>query len=182
MHPGKPTIKGIFVNSHINALRQLKGDEGINELANRFGKIPVFKNSDNVPISDEVKIIEICLDLMSDRKIPEIERSCEAGRLHFRNFSKTPLGRIIFSVFRNNFKLLMMQTKYLAGHVFHGVKFTSEDLGNNTIKVVMKNNDYPIDHFKGLFSEWMVFSGLKGIIDTRQLPPNTYEYIMKWND
>lgn len=182
MNTSKPTIKGIFVNSHINTLRQLRGEEGINELANRFGTMPVFRNSDNVPVSDEVKIIEICLDLTSDKPLAVNERAYEAGKLHFRNFSKTPLGRIIFSVFRNNFKLLMMQTRYLAGHVFRGVKFESEDLGNNTVKVVMKNNDYPIDHFKGLFSEWMDFSGLKGTIDSRQLPPNTYEYIMKWNE
>jgi uncharacterized protein (TIGR02265 family) len=178
----KPTIKGIFVNSHINTLKNIKGEDGLNELERRFGSPPVFKNSDDVPVSDEVKIIEICLDLLSERLLPENERAFEAGRLHFRNFSKTPLGRIIFSVFRNNFKLLMMQTKYLAGHVFRGVKFSSEDLGDNSIKVVMKNNDYPIDHFKGLFMEWMEFSGRKGTINARQLPPNTYEYIMKWDE
>ena len=180
MNINKPTIKGIFVNSHINSLRRNRGDKTLTDLAIKFGKPAIFKNSDDVPVCDEVKIIEICLDLMSDKPIPENERSFEAGRLHFRNFSTTPLGRIIFSVFRNNFKLLMMQTKYLAGHVFHGVKFSSVDLGKNSIKVSMKNNDYPIDHFRGLFAEWMLFSGCKGIVEALEYPPDTYEYLMKW--
>jgi len=57
----KPTIKGIFVNSHIKMLRDKKGDASVLALAKRFGKSITFKNSDDILISDEVKIIEICL-------------------------------------------------------------------------------------------------------------------------
>ncbi|HEY3250367.1 MAG TPA: DUF2378 family protein [Ignavibacteria bacterium] len=180
MSANKPTIKGVFVNSHITTLKNQRGEDAFLKLTEQFGKPPIYKNSENVNVSDEVKIIEICLDLLSDSPIPEYERSFQAGRLHFRNFSLTPLGRIIFSVFRHNFKLLMKQTKYLAGHVFQGVEFSSEEMGEKSIKVIMKNNDYPIEHFRGLFTEWMEFSGLTGTVDAKQIPPNTYEYIMKW--
>ena len=176
----KPTIKGIFVNSHIKALSSKKGEEGLRELETRFGKSINFKNSQDVLVSDEVKIIEICLDLSTDHPISDNERAFEAGKLHFRNFSTTPLAKIIFSVFRTNFKTMMLNSDKIAGHVFQGVKFSTEELSENAVKVTMKNNDYPLDHFKGLFSEWMEFAGLAGKVDAAEAENGVYEYEMSW--
>ncbi len=176
----KPTIKGIFVNSHVKAVRTLKGDNGIRALEKLYGKSLDFKNSENVPVRDEVRLIEYALDLLADKPVPIHERSFEAGRLHFRNFTTTPLARIIFSLFRKNFKLMMMQTENIAGHVFQGVTFSSVDLAPTAVRVVMENNDYPIDHFRGLFYEWMRFSGYAGTIEGREISPNVYEYTIQW--
>ena len=179
--PKKPTIKGIFVKSHINSLRGKKGQNAVSELERRFGRSISFKNSDNVLVSDEVKIIEICLDLLSDEQLTGDRRAYEAGRLHFQNFTTTPLAKIIFSIFKKNFKLIMLNSDKIAGHVFSGVKFSSVELSGNSVKVVMQNNDYPIDHFKGLFQEWMNYAGLTGSIEARISEDNAYEYIMIWN-
>lgn len=175
----KPTIKGIFVNSHIKALQTKKGDEAVILLEKQFGKPINFKNSEDVLVSDEVKIIELTLSIMSDTLIPKEKLAFEAGRLHFQNFVTTPLAKIIFSLFKNSFKLMMLNSEKIAGHVFQGVEFKTADLSENSVKVTMKNNDYPLDHFKGLFYEWMSFSGLTGEVAAKKTG-DLYEYTMTW--
>jgi len=176
----QPTIKGVFVNSHIHAVRRDRGEQGIRTLEQLYGKPVAFKNSDNVPVAEEVRIIELALGILADRPIPPEHLAFEAGRLHFRNFSTTPLGRIIFSLFRRNFKLMMLQSYHVAGHVFQGVKFSSEELGPNSVRIVMENNDYPLDHFRGLFYEWLLFSGASGKVDAQIIPDHRYEYTISW--
>ena len=182
MNTMRPVIKGIFVNSHIKFVRQQKGEEGIHTLEQHYGKPLKFKNSDNVPVCEEVKILEAALDVLSDKRIPGHERAFEAGRLHFRNFTTTPLAKIIFSLFRKNFKLMMIQTHNIAGHVFQGVRFSTEELGSSALKVIMENNDYPLDHFRGLFQEWMDFSGYSGVVEAKETAPNRFEYTMRWKE
>lgn len=175
-----PTIRGIFVNSHIEVVRQKKGEEGVRELEKRYGKPLNFKNSDNVPVREEIKVIEAALDVLGEKPIPPEERAFEAGRLHFRDFTGTPLGKIIFSIFKNDFKIMMTKSRHIAEHVFLGVKLIPEDLGPNAVKVIMENGDYPIDHFRGLFQEWMDFSGEVGTVEAREIGPRRYEYTMRW--
>ncbi len=180
MNSEKPTIKGIFVNSHIGAVRKQRGDEGVVELQRRYGKPLVFRNSENVPIAEEVKIIEHALDVLSASPIPAPDRAFEAGRLHFRNFTTTPLARIMFSLFLEDFKLMMLQVHNIAGHVFQGVKFSSQELEPHGIKVVMENNDYPLDHFRGLFFEWLHFAGSTGTVAGEETAPCRFEYTIRW--
>lgn len=175
-----PTIKGIFVNSHVKKVRQEKGEEGVRELEKKFGMRTNFGNLEDVPVREEVRLIECSLEVLRGGPIAEPERSFEAGRLHFRNFSETPFGRIIFSQFKSNFKLMMINAPSIAGHVFKGVKFYSQEVGPNSVKVTMENNDYPIDHFRGLFQEWMDFSGFKGVVEAKETAPNRYEYLATW--
>jgi len=176
----EPRIKGIFVNSHVKALEDKKGPEAVRELARRYGSSVRFRNSEDVPVREEVTIIELTLDIMSKTPIPPERRAFEAGRLHFRNFSTTPLARIIFSMFRTNFKLMMIQAGNIAGHVFKGVEFASEDLGPKAVRVTMHNNDYPIDHFRGLFQEWMEFAGKTGNVAAKLDDDGAYAYEMRW--
>lgn len=180
MKPGKPTIKGIFVNSHVSAVRKIKGERGIQELEKKYGKPIRFKNSQNVPVREEVELLEAAMEILHDRPFPKDRLSFEAGRLHFRNFVTTPLAKFLFPLFRRRFKLLMMHSKNIAGHVFQGVRFSSEDLGPKAVRVAMENNDYPIDHFRGLFYEWMSYAGLSGTVDAEETAPGRFEYMMKW--
>jgi uncharacterized protein (TIGR02265 family) len=176
----KPTIKGIFVNSHIAAVRKVLGEDGVRKLEEIYGKPIIFKNSEDVPVREEVKIIECALDLLHPEMAISESRAFEAGRLHFQNFRTTPLAKIIFSVFRTDFKLMMLQSKNIAGHVFRGVHFTTEELSATKARVTMTNNDYPIDHFRGLFAEWMKFSGYEGTVSAEKVEPDTYQYLMEW--
>lgn len=176
----KPTIKGIFINSHIKKVRQERGDEGVRELEKKFGMPLNFRNFEDVPVREEVHLIECALEVLEGNPIPDERKQFEAGRLHFKNFSQTPFGRIIFSQFRNNFKMLMMNTPNIAGHVFKDVRFYADELGPKEVRVTMENNDYPVDHFRGLFQEWMDFSGLKGTVEAQETAPNRFAYIMTW--
>jgi len=180
MHGKKPTIKGIFVNSHIKVVLKQQGEPGVRELERRCGKALNFRNSENILIAEEVMILEHALDILSQVPIPSSARAFEAGRLHFRNFTTTPLARIIFSLFRKDFKLMMMQAHNIAGHVFQGVAFITEDLGPRAIKVITDNNDYPIDHFKGLFFEWLHYAGYKGSVEATETIPHRFEYTIRW--
>lgn len=175
-----PVIKGIFVNSHIKAVEQTAGDEGLQRLERCFGKAMTFRNSEDVPVADEVKLIECALDVVSKTKFDGEERAFEAGRLHFRNFVNTPFAKIIFSTFRKNYKTILMNARHIAGHIFHGVEFSSVELGPTSVQVTMKNGTYPVEHFRGLFYEWMLFSGYSGTVEGEQKGPSTYVYTATW--
>lgn len=176
----RPTIKGLFVNSHIEALRKAKGDEAVLELEKQWGKPIKFQSFQNVPVKDEVRIIELALQILKEGKIPPEDLEYEAGRFHFYNFSNTSYGKIILSQYKNKFRKAMLHATQIAGYVFRGVKFTSFDFGPKVLKVVMENADYPVDHFKGFFQEWMEHAGLKGEIKAKEVSRGKYEYLAMW--
>jgi uncharacterized protein (TIGR02265 family) len=158
----EPQIKGIFVKSHIKALLREKGAEGLRLLELKYGKKFEIKNNDSIPLSEEIALVENVLEILRPGIYTAEEKSFEAGRLHFRNFSTTPLAKIIFPLYRKKFKLLMTHVANLAGHVFKGVSFSSEDIGEKAVKVIMNNYYHSRAHVEGLFYEWLLFSGLDG--------------------
>lgn len=174
-----PTIKGIFLKSHINAVKQAKGEEGIKQLEETYGKPLSFKNSDDIPVREEVKLIEVITQLLSTTPISPEQLPFEAGKQHFRDFTTTPLAKIVLPFFKNQFKQVVLQAQNIAGHVFQGVTFETHDEGEKKIKLIMRNNDYPIDHFKGFFQAWMEYSGLQGTIEAKEIN-GAYEYLMSW--
>lgn len=176
----KPTIKAIFVKSHIAALTAARGTAGVAQLRRRFGKPIDWKNGADIPVRDEVKIIEISLDLMSRRRWSGRQRQFEAGRLHFRNFTTTPLAKIIFSVFRHRPRAVLLQARNIAGHVFRGVHFDSRAIGPAAVEISMSNNDYPIEHFRGLFYEWIIYSGFRPTVTATAGPNGSYIYTISW--
>lgn len=176
----RPTIKGVFVKSHINALKSLRGEQSLLELEKRYGKPLTFKNADNVPVSEEEAIILHSLDILNNDSISGSERDFEAGRLHFKNFTQTPLARIIFPVFKSQFKLMMMNSNSIAGHVFQGIVFESTELGDKKVEVKMENSEYHPDHFRGLFYEWLTYAGFTGEVKVTQLAPKTHVYTISW--
>ncbi|MBI4249997.1 DUF2378 family protein [Candidatus Uhrbacteria bacterium] len=176
-----PTIKGLFVMSHIRALRASHGQQAVQDLERRYGKSIAFAPFEEVPVREEVAILEHIIAITTS-SLASDQRAYEAGRLHFRNFTETPFGRIIFSQFRTQFKRLMMNAGYVAGHVFRNVQFSSREGGSTSVIVTIRNNDYPIDHFRGLFQAWMEYAGLRGTVRAREIPPDGYEYLMTWED
>lgn len=75
----EPTIRGLFVMSHVRALEAKRGHEGIVELLARYGKPIYFGILDNVPVREEVAIIEHALNILTEDSIPHDKRSFEAG-------------------------------------------------------------------------------------------------------
>ncbi|MBI2077178.1 MAG: DUF2378 family protein [Euryarchaeota archaeon] len=176
-----PTIKGVFVNSHIQAVRRLLGEAGVAELSRRFGRPVSFANTDDVPIADEVAIIEHALDLTSAVAIPRSRRAYEAGRLHFRNFTTTPWAKVLFGLFPRNLKFMLLHAGTVAERVFKGVTFETHEMGPRSVQILMGNNDYPVEHFRGLFHEWMRYFGLKGEVSAGKTSDGRFEYIATWD-
>ena len=75
-----PTIKGVFVNSRIKALRKMKGKEGVKVLQEEAGKKISCACLQNMPVSGVPEIIP-------DNSIPLAMPPFEADRLHFRDFT-----------------------------------------------------------------------------------------------
>lgn len=176
----RPTIKGIFVKSHIRALERERGHEGVEELHKRFGRPLNYSNADDVPIRDEVAILRHIVDITSSRQLSAEERELEAGRLHFRNFATTPLWTLTETLFGANQKRILMRSQHIAGYVFQDVTFLSEDAGQTSVRITMFNNDYPIEHFKGFFEEWLTIAGLKGSVRALAHGRGRYEYLISW--
>lgn len=177
---GPPTIKGVFVTSHVDAVRKAKGAPGVKALESAFGRPVEFRATEDVPVRDEVRLIEHALDVLNGHSLAGRERAYEAGRLHFRDFTTTPWAKMVFGVFPRNFRYMMLHCSGIAEMVFRGVDFESEALGPKTVRVAMENADYPLEHFQGLFHEWMEYFGLTGTVDAKETAPGRYEYTMKW--
>jgi uncharacterized protein (TIGR02265 family) len=176
----RPTIKGIFVKSHLRALRRARGESAIVELGARYGKSIDFSDMEDVPVAEEVRLLEHIADIRSVQKLSAAEREVEAGRLHFSDFTTTPLWKVIEPLFKRNQKKLLMQTGSIAARVFKGIIFMPEDLGSCTVKITLKNNDYPLEHFQGFFEAWIAAAGLRGSVEAVDMHNNAYEYIVTW--
>lgn len=181
----RPTIKGIFVNSHVKAVRKALGDEGVEELERRLGHPIDYGDTQDVLVRDEVLLIEHALDLLSPSPIAPEERAYEAGCLHFQNFTTTPWARMLFTLFPRNFHYMMKHAPLVAERVFKGVRFHSSERTPTSILLTMEHNDYPLDHFRGLFAEWMSYFGHEGTVvgrDVGEAPGDRYEYLIEWEE
>lgn len=178
----RPTIKGIFVKSHIRALERDYGHPAVVDLTNRVGHSLEYKSTDDVPIKDEVRILEHIVDIIAPTPLSPKERELEAGRLHFRNFATTPLWSLTEQIFGSRPKFLLMQSSKIAGYVFQDVEFTSEDLGPTHVKITMFNNDYPLEHFEGFFEEWLRQANCVPHVKAAAHTRGRYEYDISWTE
>jgi uncharacterized protein (TIGR02265 family) len=179
-HNSEPTIKGLFVMSHVRALEEKKGRDGIVELLTRYGKPIHFGAFDNVPLREEVAIIEHSLDILTEDTIPLEKREFEAGKLHFENFSHTELGGLVLPLFRSNVRAFFMNANHIAGYVFKGVRFVSTERGPGDIRIIMENNDYPLAHFAGFFQGVLDYGSLDGRVQGEDMGDGRYAYDITW--
>lgn len=175
-----PTIKGIFVNSHIRAVEKRHGAAGRARLETLVGRPLAFGASEDVPVSLEVRVIEAAVELLVDHPVAADEVAFEAGCLHYRNFKGTPWAKVIFGMFPRDFAFMVLHSPVIAEKVFKGVGFQATQLAPKTLKLVMDNADYPLDHFKGFFQEWMRDYGLVGTCIGQATAERRYEYVMTW--
>lgn len=178
-----PLIKGMFVNSHIEQLRREKGEEGVFLLNSRIGKYDGFNNFEDYPVSLEIKVIDAVLEILHGHEDPKT-KDFEAGRLHFRNFANTFFGIMTMNIAPrtgDGFKTLMQGVNYIGRYVFKNTNFSSQIMDGPMVKVCMENNDYHIDHFRGLFYEWALFWGLANPeVKAEETAPKKFEYTITW--
>ncbi len=177
-----PLIKGMFISSHIDKLRREKGDAAVAELYKRLGIEKGFNNFEDYPVRQEIEIIETVLELL-DGAAPE-NKEFEAGRLHFKNFSETFFGKMTISIAprtSEGFKTIMQGVSLIGRYVFKNTNVSSRLIDESVVKVIMDNNDYSIEHFRGFFYEWAVFWGLvQPEVTAEELAEKRYEYTIRW--
>lgn len=175
-----PTIKGIFVNSHIRAVEKAHGEKGRARLETLVGRPLAFGAAEDVPVALEVRVIEAAVELLVPGPVDADDVPFEAGRLHYRNFKGTPWAKIIFGMFPRDFSFMILHSPVIAERVFKGVGFQASLVAPRTIKLVMDNADYPLAHFKGFFQAWMEDYGVAGTVVGQAVTPRRFEYVMSW--
>ncbi len=178
----RATVKGIFVNSHRDAVLKAHGPSGVKRLEQLVGQTLDFTPEEEIPVQLEVKIIEAAVQLLVSYPVAPEALVFEGGRLHLRNFLGTPWAQTLSGVFSEDFRFMMLHASTVAARVFEGIEFASEDLGPNCVKVIMVNSPYPTEHFRGLFHEWMLAYGLEGTVLAAETEPGVREYVMRWNE
>lgn len=175
----KPTIKGIFVNSHISMLKDSKGDSAVQELRDKVGFPIDYKEDEDIFLGDEEKIID-ALVLMENPNISADKLHFESGKLHFTNWTKTPWSKQLFSLLPPDFKYMMMHLNVIIVKVFQNFTFESTELGEKRVKVSANNNYYDVQHWVGLFQAWMDLFGLKGLVSGEKTGEHSCDLFFEW--
>ena len=166
--------------SHVNALRRAKGAEALAALETKLGRPPSFGLTEDVPVTQEVIILEHAVDMLAEQVLEAPERAFEAGRLHFRNFSHTPVGVMVLPFYSRDFKKLILNVGQIAESVFDGIAFSGEDAGPHAVRITMNNSYYPPQHFRGFFLAWMAYGRLVGTIDVEERALREHSYHISW--
>lgn len=167
--------------SHVKALRRTHGAEAVAELERRFGHPLDFGLNEDIPVRHEIAILEHIVDLSSPEPLSPDERAFQAGKLHFRNFSHTPLGVLVLPFFGNDFKKLALGVAGIAESIFEGISFHGSDTGAQSVRIVMDDTDYPLQHFRGFFAAWIERGNLHGVVEARQEGDRMHVYDISWS-
>ncbi len=176
----RPTIKGAYILSHIQALLDERGGGAVEELRKRYGKSLDFKSDEYVPVRTEVEVLEHIVDISTPKKLSPDERALLAGRLAFKNFTSSLLWRALMPLVHTNPKAALMRAHHIASQVFQGVVFTPEDAGVSTVNMKLENNDYPLAYFQGFFEEGLVVAHLTGAVEADTDSRGAYVYTITW--
>lgn len=179
MEGKQPTIKGMFLNSHIRAVRKRFGERGVEKLRACYGKSLSFSSLQEVLVPDEVRLIHCALNILRPA-VPKEKQEFESGVLHFENFATTPLGKLIMMLSRRAIRKTLLQTKYLAPRVFKNVRVETRALGPREIRISMFNNDYPLEHFRGFFTAWVRSTGRTVQVEAQQNNARTHLFTLTW--
>lgn len=175
----KPTIKGLYVNGHVDLLRAEKGEEAVLMLKDRLNFSIDFKDDDDVFVGDEEKLIDECLRILRP-DISEDQFHVESGKFHFTNWAKTPWSKQLFALLPPDFKYMMLHLDIMSIKVFKNYPFKGVDLGPTQVKITTKNDYYNLDHWRGVYMAWLEAFGLKGSVLAEVTAPHEYAYTLTW--
>jgi uncharacterized protein (TIGR02265 family) len=175
----KPTIKGLYVNGHVDLLRAEKGEEAVKLLKERLGFPIDYKEDDDVFVGDEEKLIDECLRILKPG-ISEDEFDVQSGIFHFTNWAKTPWSKQLFSLLPPDFKYMMLHLSVISLKIFKNYTFEGEELGPTKVKIITKNDYYKLNHWKGIYTAWLAAFGLKGTVEAEAVAPHEYSYVITW--
>jgi uncharacterized protein (TIGR02265 family) len=180
MQKPNPTIKGIFINSHIKALERARGSEAVKQLEQLYGRPLFFKTFADVPVAEEVKILDYIIEILYG-DMPAPKKAYEGGRLHLRNFLATHVGKLLLLQSRTGLKATLLLAGKVAGLIFKGVVLETEDYGKQTVKITVRYSAYPLEHFQGFFQEWLAVLGYLGTVSVEPPEGEAEIYLIDWH-
>lgn len=174
-------IKGMFVNSHINLLREKKGEDAIVRLESEYGDKLEFNAFADIPIARDKAILRHVLKALKDTTSASVKTEMlNTGSLSFRDFVTTVYGKMILHVLDKDFKAAVLAYPHIAVHIYKNIHFYAQDLGEKAVRITIENSGYDMDHFYGFFTEWMAFWEYTGEVEAVSIREGIYEYTMRW--
>ncbi len=174
------TVKGYLVRNHLKEFEKEAGTSGLKVLRKRYGKPFDFENNDWVAVSEEAELLGHMVDILSSKRVSDEERDFETGKLHFKYFSLTPLAVILFSLYREDLNTFLLNLDKIAGHVFGGLKISSQKVGKRSVRVLIENSDYPLKQFEGFFTGLLAFAGFEGEVEAKSFKTGMQSFIVSW--
>ena len=172
------TVKGFFLKNLVEIVKKKKGPEGIEELEKRFGQSVNFSSFKDYPMEMEVELHYAMIDVLYSENKPEAH--FEFGRIAFKTYAESLVGKTVFSLFGDDVKKIAMAVSRALNTVTSGLIVETEDLGPNKVKVTMKNNPYPIEYYEGIWTAGIEHFGYKPKVETKTLGKEHYEYVLEW--
>lgn len=179
--PKLPTVRGLFVTGHIERLRKARGDGAVAELERRWGGPLFFKKLEEVPVSDEAKILNLIVEIESGAEVPPSGAALDraAGRLHFTDFVSTTLGATLLGALPRGAEgvaTLLHNAGSIVRFVFKNLEITCEE-HSKALVVVMRGSEYPPEHFCGFFEALMRYCGVPEEVSVK-VRPGVHEYTL----
>lgn len=175
-----PTIKGVFVNSHLKALVAAKGEAVLEALEKQLGLALKFHALEDVPVRTELKIINAAFAILNPGEIAPEVRDLKAGHLHFNNFADTIFGKLILAGFPKDFKSFVLRSDMVVNQILKGAAMSALDLGPKKVRLYFTRSPYPLFHLQGFFEAWMQYWKIKGQVKAEAGDQGRCEYVLTW--
>ena len=178
----EPMIRGKYVRSHLKSIESDYGPNVATALRKRFVDRLAIRKREFVPIQLDNELFGATVDLLHAEQFAPERRSYEAGRLHFRAFSKGMLWQIVSGIFGKNLRLLLQQSPLVTAGIYRDVQFSAEPYGERSGLITITNQGYPLEHFRGFFEEYLAGSGFNGYVEVQRLDGNRIAYHISWSE
>lgn len=171
------TIKGIFLKNLVDLVNQKKGDPGIKQLEKMVGDIH-YSAIKNYPVETEIKLYHATENIIFGMNNSETRE--KIGMLTFEIYAHSFIGKTMFSLLGGDIKKAAYSLQKVLNTVTTGMEIRMEDLGPNKVKVIMSNNPYEIEHYKGVYMGALEFFEKEGTVEAIESSPHNYEYLVSW--
>ena len=102
------------------------------------------------------------------------------GELSINIYKETMIGRTMFSLLGKDFKKIVLNAPKFYSSATVGINVEVEDISDNKVKLIIKNDPYPIAYNKGLYlSAGRMFGQELKILANRDNNGDT-EYLFEW--
>ncbi|KKP69276.1 hypothetical protein A2X44_02710 [candidate division CPR3 bacterium GWF2_35_18] len=169
--------KGLFLKNIVNIIKKEKGEPGIQKLKEKVGQVDFFAFKD-YPMELDVKFAKASCEILYGTA--NDEAYINLGKLAFQTYTKSVIGKTMFSLIGNNLYKGISNLGKMLSTVTSGFEITVQELDSHTIKIRTKNNPYHIKHYQGIWLAAFEYFGVVPQIDSRTISPENFEYLIKW--